>query len=82
MSDADELLERITRNPEILGGKPTIRGKRLAVEHIFGMLSAGDSAEELLQHYPWLERDDIRACFLYAARALRRERMAETVDAK
>ncbi len=80
MSDSDELLERITHNPEIFGGKPIIRGRRLAVEHVLGMMSGGSSVEELLEHYPWLEREDIRACFAYAARAVRRERIASPVE--
>ena len=72
-TDDDRLLERITYDPRILGGKPTIRGRRLAVEHILGMLAAGDSAETLLEGYPWLEPEDIRACLLYAARLLAAE---------
>ena len=58
----DELLQRITYNPDILGGKPTIRGRRLAVEHVLGMLAAGDSPETLMEGYDWLEREDILAC--------------------
>jgi uncharacterized protein (DUF433 family) len=45
----DELLKRITYNPDILGGKPTIRGRRLAVEHVLGMLAVGDSPDLLLE---------------------------------
>jgi uncharacterized protein (DUF433 family) len=60
------LQERITYNPEIFGGKPTVRGRRLAVEHVLGMLAAGDTIETLLDEYPWLEREDIVACLLYA----------------
>jgi uncharacterized protein (DUF433 family) len=52
-------LKRIIVNPKIFGGKPIIRGRRLAVEHIFGMLAAGDTAETILQGYPWLEKEDI-----------------------
>lgn len=63
-----ELLKRITRNPEILGGKPIIRGRRLAVEHVLGQLAAGDSIETLLEGYPWLEREDITACLGFASR--------------
>jgi uncharacterized protein (DUF433 family) len=48
-----KLLERITFNPQIFGGKPIIRGRRLAVEHILGMLAAGDTTETLLEAYPW-----------------------------
>ena len=69
----DELLNRITVNPEIFGGKPIIRGRRLAVEHILGMMAAGDSAETLLEGYPWLEREDIQACIAYASRVVSHE---------
>jgi uncharacterized protein (DUF433 family) len=60
-----KLLKRITVNPKIFGGKPIIRDRRLAVEHILGMLAAGDTTETLLEAYPWLEREDIQACFVY-----------------
>ncbi|MBH8553487.1 DUF433 domain-containing protein [Nostocaceae cyanobacterium CENA357] len=65
-----KLLERITVNPKIFGGKPIIRGRCLAVEHILGMLAAGDTIETLLESYPWLEREDIQACLVYYARQL------------
>ncbi len=65
MIDEKKLLERITVNPKIFGGKPIIRGRRLAVEHILSMLAAGDSTETLLSGYPWLEKEDIEACLLY-----------------
>lgn len=61
-----DLLSRITSNPEIFGGKPIIRGRRLAVEYVLGQLSAGDSFEVLLRGYPWLEGNDILACLEYA----------------
>jgi uncharacterized protein (DUF433 family) len=70
----DELLTRITYNPDILGGKPTIRGRRLAVEHVLGMLAVGDSPEVLLEGYDWLEREDILACLAYAYSIVRNER--------
>ena len=66
--DEKKLLERITVNPQISGGKPIIRGPRFAVEHLLGMLAAGDSPQTILKGYPWLERDDIRACLVYARR--------------
>ena len=69
-----ELLQRITSNPEIYGGKPIIRGRRLAVEHVLEMLAAGDTPEGLVEEYEWLELDDIKACLLYAARLAGRER--------
>ena len=64
----DVLLRRITINPEIFGGKPIIRGRRLAVEHVLEMLDVGDSPETILAAYPWLEPDDIRACLAFARR--------------
>jgi uncharacterized protein (DUF433 family) len=63
-----ELLARITVNPQIFAGKPIIRGRRLAVEQILGMLAAGDTTETLLAAYPWLELEDVRACLAYARR--------------
>ena len=57
--DENKLLERITVNPKIFAGKPIIRGRRLAVEHILAMLAAGDTPETILKGYPWLEREDI-----------------------
>jgi uncharacterized protein (DUF433 family) len=75
MASEDELLRRITVNPGIFGGKPIIRGRRLAVEHILGMLASGDSPDVILQGYPWLEREDIQACLVYARRLIAHERV-------
>ncbi len=72
----DQLLERITYNPDILGGKPTIRGHRLAVENILGMLASGDSPETIMEGYAWLEHEDILACLAYAYRAVAGERFS------
>lgn len=71
----DALLARITTNPEIFGGKPIIRGHRLAVEHVLGMLAAGDTTETVLKGYAWLEAEDIRACLAYARRVVGHERV-------
>ena len=71
----DNLLDRITVNPKIFGGKPIVRGHRLAVEHVLEMLAAGDTSENILEGYPWLERDDIRACLAYAHRLVGHERI-------
>ncbi len=68
--DEKQLLERITVNPEIFGGKPIIRGRRLAVEHVLGMLAAGDTPETILEGYPWLEAADVQACLVYAESAI------------
>jgi uncharacterized protein (DUF433 family) len=73
-----QILQRITVNPDIFGGKPIIRGRRLAVEHVLAMLAAGDSAETILDGYPWLEREDIQACLLYARKVIGHERVELT----
>jgi uncharacterized protein (DUF433 family) len=64
------LLSRIQVNPTIFGGKPVIRGLRIAVEHILGLLVAGDTQETILQEYPFLEPGDLQACLLFAYRSL------------
>ena len=61
------LSERIVVDPEILAGKPVIRGTRLAVEFILELLAAGQSEQDLLKNYPGLTRDDILACLSYAS---------------
>ena len=71
--NSEKTLSRITVNPKIFSGKPIIRGRRLAVEHILGMLAAGDSIETILEGYPWLEKEDILACLLYARKHIGNE---------
>jgi len=71
----EELLKRITINPSIFGGKLIIRGMRIAVEHILGILAAGSTVEELLEGYPFLEKEDIQACLVYAHRIVAHERI-------
>jgi len=73
--DENVLLARITTDAAIFGGKPIIRGHRLAVEHVLGMLAAGDTPETILEGYTWLEPDDIRACLVYARRLVGHERV-------
>jgi uncharacterized protein (DUF433 family) len=73
--DEKTLLERIVCDPRIFGGKPIIRGHRLTVEHVLGMLAAGDSTETILAGYPWMEREDVLACLSYAKRIVARERV-------
>jgi uncharacterized protein (DUF433 family) len=73
--EEDALLARITIDPGIFGGKPIIRGHRLAVEHVLSMLAAGDDVETILKGYPWLERDDVLACLVYARRLVGHERV-------
>ncbi len=62
-----DLLQRITRDPAVMGGRPCIRGMRVTVGTIVGLLAAGRTREEILQAYPYLEADDIRAALSYAA---------------
>ncbi|HEY5610506.1 MAG TPA: DUF433 domain-containing protein [Thermoanaerobaculia bacterium] len=59
--------DRITRDPAVMGGKPCIRGMRVTVGMIVGMLAEGKSEQELLELYPYLEPDDIREALAYAA---------------
>jgi uncharacterized protein (DUF433 family) len=60
-------MDRITFNPQICGGRPCIRGMRIRVNDVLTMMAAGLSEGEILLDYPYLERDDIRACLEYAA---------------
>jgi len=64
------LLDRITINPKVMIGKPTIRGSRLTVEIILEKLAGGETEDKILEDYPILEREDIKACLLYAAKSL------------
>lgn len=73
--DEKKILARIAVNPKIFGGKPIISGHRIAVEHILGMLAAGDTVETILEGYPWLKQEDIQACLVYARRMVGHERI-------
>ena len=70
-----EPLERITRDPNVMGGKACVRGVRVTVGMIVGQIGAGRSVEQLLDDYPYLEREDVLQALRYAAR-LSRERGA------
>jgi len=67
---SNNLLDRITLNPDILFGKPSIRNMRYPVEMILDLLGAGMTEAELLEDYPDLESEDIRACLMFAARLM------------
>jgi len=75
----DEALERITVDPNIFAGKPIVRGLRIAVDHVLGMLAAGDTPERLLAEYPFLEPADIQACIAYAHRSLAGEQVHDRI---
>jgi len=66
------LLERITLNPNVLTGKPVIKGTRLSVEFILGLLAHGATTAEILDEYNGLQPEDIRACLLFAGESLSR----------
>jgi uncharacterized protein (DUF433 family) len=61
------ILDRITRNPEVMGGKPCLRGMRVTVGTIVGLIAAGHSNAEILDAYPYLEEEDIRQALAYTA---------------
>jgi len=65
-----KLLERITLNPDVMTGKPVIKGTRLTVQFILGLLAHGASVEEILAEYKGLTREDIQACLLFATESL------------
>jgi uncharacterized protein (DUF433 family) len=66
----NELLKRIHLDPKIMVGKPVIRGTRITVEHIMNELATGMSTTEILEEYPHLKAEDIRAACAYAAASL------------
>jgi uncharacterized protein (DUF433 family) len=73
----ETLLNRITADPEIFGGKPIVRGMRISVELILSLLAQGQTVEAILVDYPELEADDVRACLAYAHAAI----ADESIDA-
>jgi uncharacterized protein (DUF433 family) len=64
---ATELLTRITHDVAVMGGRPCIRGMRVTVGTILGLLASGQSADDVLTTYPYLETEDIQAALAYAA---------------
>ena len=76
-----ELLERITVNPQVMVGKPTIRGLRITVEQILKALAGGITTAELIEEYPELEPEDIQAVLLYAAELVSEEQVFEIKEA-
>ncbi len=75
VNQAHKLLERITVDPKIMVGKPTIRGLRITVEQILKALAGGVPQHDLLKDYPELEPEDIQAVLLYAAERIAEERV-------
>ena len=60
-------LDRITFNPNVMGGKPCIRGMRVTVGTLVGLVASGNSVEDILKAYPYVEEEDIRQALTYAA---------------
>ena len=61
------LSERITHDPAVMGGRPCIRGMRVTVGTVVGLLASGHSVDQVLSAYPYLEKDDVQAALSYAA---------------
>lgn len=75
MENKERLLSKITINPEVMVGKPTIRGLRITLEQVLRALASGVSETELLEDYPELESDDVHAALLYAAELVSEEQI-------
>ncbi len=75
------MIERITANPNVLGGKPIIRGTRISVEFILDLMASQVSEEGILEDYPHLTKEDIHACLRYAARSCKNEIYVELESA-
>jgi len=73
--NTEDLLSRITINPKVMVGKPTIRGMRITVEQILRALAGGVTVNELLQDYPDLEQEDLQAVFAYVANLVDEEQV-------
>lgn len=67
----NDLLKRITLNPEVCFGKPTVRNMRYPVEMLLDLMSAGMTAEEILEDYDDLEKEDLHACLLFASKLVK-----------
>ncbi len=77
----EDLLQRITFDKDVLGGKPVIRGLRISVEMILELLAKGATRQEILEDYPELEPDDLRAALLYAHHLVAGENVLDRVAA-
>lgn len=74
-AEVDKLLQRITYNPGIFGGKAIVRGMRFRVVDMLEMLASGMTSQEILNDFPYLEAEDIQACLYYAAQKLNHPRL-------
>ncbi len=78
----EDLLRRITFNKDVLCGKPIIRGLQISVEVVLELLAKGATEQEILEDYPELEPDDIRAALLYAQHMVTKEDVFDRVGAQ
>ena len=67
--------DRIVVDPDILVGKPVVRGTRIAVEHVVGLLAEGWTEQQVLDNYPGLSHEDVLACLQYASELLKSEKV-------
>lgn len=74
------MIERITVNPEVMSGKPCIRGMRVTVANVLRLMAAGHSRERVLAAYPYLEPEDIDACLMYASLLVDEEELVVPVS--
>jgi len=70
VKDEEELLDRIKQDPDVMTGKPVIKGTRLTVQFVIRLLAEGASIEDIIEEYDDLSEKDVRACLLYAAKLL------------
>lgn len=77
----ENLIKRITINPDVCFGKPTIRNMRYPVEMILDLLSSGMTHQEILEDYPDLENDDIKACLLFASKLVKVNSISKVIAA-
>ena len=76
----ENLMNRITSHPDISFGKPVIRGTRMAVVFLMEHLAAGDSHEDILKAFPFLEKEDILACLQYATQLLEKNSISKKIN--
>ncbi len=72
---AEQMLDRITADPNIFGGKPIVRGMRISVELVLSLLAQGETVASILDDYPELQQEDIRACLAYAHAVVANDRI-------
>ncbi len=77
----ETLSDRITVDPDVCNGKPTIRGKRITVQTVIEFLASGDSIDDILDQYPTLEREDIYASLRFASSVMKNSYVLEPVGA-